>query len=205
MDIGGVKVAVKNVWTKEKEQYVIEHYGVKSVTEIAEYLGMKNTVVSAKAYTLRKKGLNVREVPVKYTKWTEEQTEYLKENYGKESVINIAKGLGVETYVIYNKIRKLEGKGVPGFKTNRKRRYKGTPKANEGKEIKLNNIRNNIDLGKKYTVKQNTKVTKKNYFEGVAIHQNSRHITLQNTKTKVRETFLRVDLLISEYSFKEVM
>lgn len=68
--------------------------------------------------------------------------------------------------------------------------------------LKLNKIK--LELGQSYRIAKPLGRKKQEYFKGTMIHETNRHITLKS-KNGVCETFLKVDLLLQEYSFEEVV
>lgn len=185
-------------WTTEEEQYVIDNYGIKTTAEIAKYLGMHSKVVSAKAHVLRMKGHEINRIDVGWKEWTEEEIEYLKNNHRTMKATDIAKELGVARYIIYNKIKSLCLAGVSGFETSYK--GKGPNMAKSYKENGLKIEKLNLKTDDNYEMYCKNSL----YFKGKLIHETNRHFTLQNTKTKIRETFLKVDIALGEYKLKEV-
>lgn len=83
-------------WENEKEQYLIDNYQKKSITEIAAAIGKTFKATKGKALKL---GLKKN---VKYI-WTEDKIAYLKANYENERTDVLCEYLGVTVNQIYDK------------------------------------------------------------------------------------------------------
>lgn len=69
--------------------------------------------------------------------------------------------------------------------------------------LRLSDVK--VKIGQVYVVENNNSRTKnKNYFKGEVIQITNRHVTLKNSRN-LRETFLKTDILMKEYEFKEVV
>ena len=75
-----------STWTQEEYKYLMQNYHIKTVKEIAEYLGRTEAACATMARNL---GITGRT-----DLWTQEEYEYLRQNYGTKSLEEIAEYLG---------------------------------------------------------------------------------------------------------------
>lgn len=185
-----------NLWTEQEEKFLIRNYGVMTSDDIALELGRDRHAVNGKAYRLREKGRKIYGKSQDKKRWTKEEEQYLKDNYGKIQTKEIIENLNTTRYFVYQKAEELKLKEKPRIIQPL------------GDELDLRSVK--VVDGKEYEVYkvkfgENKQKRLALHFKGVVIHQNQRHITLQEDKHNIRETFLRSDLVIGEYRIKEII
>lgn len=208
------KIAKK--WTKKEEDYLLEAYKIKPISEIAKEMDRGEAGVYSKLRFLTDGDMSKRFGGKSSLPWTEEDINFLLNNL-QMSTAKLANKLGRSRSSVYNKRNNLKSKPKPKKKEKQVKapsefeieREKAETKAykrliNEPiiARLRLSDIK--IETGQVYTVSSNNSRKKvKNYFKGEVIQVTQRHITLKD-KNGRRETFLKADILLKEYEFEEV-
>lgn len=90
---GGVKLARGRTWTEEEIFYLENLYSKKGAKKIADKLGRSENSVIHKASQLKLKrepGYNAYNAHKKEDLWTQEEFDYLRENYGRMSTVRLS-------------------------------------------------------------------------------------------------------------------
>lgn len=104
--VGRLEMDYKS-YSLEDMQYIIDHIGHESITEIAEHLGKTVAAVSIKIYKMRKQGLLKGS---NYKPYTEEELSYIAKQYGFLSAKEIAAQLERTTKAIEQTVLRLREK-----------------------------------------------------------------------------------------------
>ena len=105
---------------KDKKAYLKRWYGKKTLDEIGEHIGLTAPTVKIKAIEL---GLHGKRVSTRIT-WTDEQLEYLKDNYPDMSLSDLSEHIGMSGPTIQRKALELGLKRSEEYdKSSFNRRY----------------------------------------------------------------------------------
>lgn len=98
------------LWSEEEIEYLIEYYPNTTMVDLALQLGKTRNQVMSRVIGLIDMGYVDRKYPPKHT-WTEEEINYIVENYGKAPREEVAKALGLEVNQITSKAVSLRKAG----------------------------------------------------------------------------------------------
>jgi len=101
---GKLNVKKHRPYTEEEVRFIIENYGKMSARMIALKLNRPIKSVRTKIEQLRRDGMIKNRV---LEEWSDEEIEFLKNNYGKMKIAEIAKALNKNVFTVKNKAIKL--------------------------------------------------------------------------------------------------
>ena len=198
-------MAIKNNsrWTKEDKQYLRDKHLTLNYNDLVDHLGRTAAAIRNRVKSMRENG----EIPpVVVPTWTKEKDEYLKLNFESKTVRVLMRDLDMSKYRIQGRMKEL-GLSKMAALSERTAAANRVSAAKPDKLLKLRQIKTIKGIkGKQYIVlkkvNQNS-VEMKECFRGRLIFESERFMVMQNDITKVKETFLKTDLLIGEYKLKE--
>ena len=207
-------------WEEEEINYVIENFGKLETREMAETLNRTNAAINSRVRVLREKG--ILKQPEKI--WTKADEEYLITNYGVIKPYIIARKLGKSTQQVYSKISSMERNGQLGMteaykrtmleKEERRKQQKEKRDNQYSQMMEEDKKTRNYGIGKKqldielskdktYQIKINEGRKRTRTFKGKLVQATHNHITFISN-SKIRESFLRNDILRNQIKIKEV-
>lgn len=129
-------------WTKAEEQYLIENYGVEDFDVVIEKLGRSKSSLTKKARLLRSCGFEVGNYKINSSYrddlWSEEEINYLIENYGVLYIEVIIRKLGRTESAIRTVVTRLKqsGEDIIGYKGISKKQEKYLRENYKNKTVK---------------------------------------------------------------------
>ena len=205
-------------YSMEQEIFIIENFDKLSIDEIVENLGVKRKSYHGKLHKLKRKYFNgkspttpeekaevIEKIKAHHKKRNkrlnvlEQREQFVMENYGIMDQVEMAEKLNVSNQTIYRITRKLKDIGVLQNKKipiEIKERMKKL-------EQSIAELDGNLTIGRTYKI-TNTKARdeyEKQGFTGKLISKYGRYYIFQG---KYRESFLKIDFAIGEYSIEEV-
>ena len=197
--------------------YIEKNYHNMTYREMADELGVTFYTLSKKVGLMLASG----ELEGKSKKWTQEDDEFLMQEYEHLSREELANVLGTSVANVYDRYFKLKH-GIIGLSPKAIARRKAKQDLRDKKIVKIYNaalIKGNeedrkqglildnlkLNIGSTYKIKQPGLITEKNkkVFKGKLKQICDRHLVFQNNKGYC-ESFLKVDLLL-EHEYQEVI
>jgi len=103
----GIRLQRKDFsWSKEEEQLLLDKFRSESIQELEKLLGRSRAAIHVKVGKLREAGY-VEELPMKKEPFSEDELEYIRDNYNTMTNIEIGKRLGRATSYITTKAQEL--------------------------------------------------------------------------------------------------
>ena len=146
----GLSRSNRHKWNKKEHNYLIKNAGKKTYKEIAEHLGI---LPSYKVFHYANKiGIRLRD---KGASWTAEEKEFVKRNYRKMSVQEIAIKLNRTENAVKNTASRIGA--APGGKRSWRKKEEDYLKKHYGK-ISINEISENLERSEKAIVAKTAKL-----------------------------------------------